>query len=97
MCDRIIVKNINLDKMALCDTSAAVKSDVRDIQRIWVTYTAGKVYENKRERERERDEVTKEWKNEVVHNLYSSPNIDFRYENSPQFLKSESSVHTISE
>jgi len=50
-CDAYIVNNINLDKMALRDTRAAVKSDTRGIQRIWVTYAAYMVRENKRQRQ----------------------------------------------
>jgi len=76
-CDAYIVNNINLDKMALRDTRAAVKSDTRSIQRIWVAYTADMVRDSKRVT----DEVTHEWRNEVVRDLYSSPVIKFRYEN----------------
>jgi len=49
--DAYIVNNINLDKMALRDTRAAVKSDTRSIQRVWVTYTADMVRENKTDRQ----------------------------------------------
>jgi hypothetical protein len=51
VCDTYIVNSTNLDKMALRDTHAAVKSDTRGILRIWVTYTADIVCENERERE----------------------------------------------
>ena len=102
VCDTYIVNSINLDKMALRDTHAAVMSDTRGILRKWVTYTADMVCENKREREREtdrqtdrqteRDELTYEWKKQVVHNLHSSPDINFLYENWPPFLKTQVSL-----
>jgi hypothetical protein len=69
--------------MALRDTRAAVKSDTRSIQRLWVKYTLDMVCENKKETE----EVTYEWRNYVVHNLYASPDMNFRYENWPPFFK----------
>jgi hypothetical protein len=47
------INNVNLNKMALRDRPAAVKSDTRGIQCIWVTYTADIVCEK-----RETDEVT---------------------------------------